>query len=137
MAGKQRYTTAQVIHAIRGSLGIKTAIAASLKCTRQTVDNYIKRYATVAQAYEEERERLVDLAEAKFAEAIKEGNWAAIRFALSTLGKDRGFSEKVDIASTVDITSGGKRIGPDFSAMTDDELREALAGRSKERASGS
>ena len=137
MAGKQKYTAAQVIAAIKGTLGIKTAVAANLKCTRQTIDNYISRYVTVAEAYQEERERLVDLAEGKFAKAIQDGNWAAIRFALVTLGKDRGFTEKVDIDATVDITSAGKRIGPDFSLMTDDELRQVLSGGSKQGASGS
>ena len=130
MAGKQRYTAAQVISAIKGSFGIKTAVAAALECNRQTVDNYIERYPTIKQAYEDEREALVDLAEGKFTQAIAQGEWPAIRFALATLGRKRGFTEKVEVEGQVDITSGGKPIGPDFSAMTDDELREALSRRS-------
>ena len=101
----QRYTAEQVIKAIVGSFGIKTAAANALGCTRQTIDNYIKRYPTVAQAYHEERERLVDMAESKFAEAINAGEWAAISFALRTLGKDRGFVE----SRALDVTSGGEQ----------------------------
>ena len=124
---KQRYTTTQLIEAIRGTYGIKTAVAQALGCTRQTVDNYIGRYPTVESAYEEEREKLLDLAESKFAEQIAAGEWPAIRFALATLGKQRGYSEKLDVEGQLDLTSGGKPLKPDFSEMSDDELRAALS----------
>ena len=95
--GNERYTTKEVIKAIQKTFGIKTAIAEALGCTRQTVDNYIKRHPTVAIAYWAERERLVDMAEAKFAESIKGGEWAAISFCLRTLGKERGFVERQEL----------------------------------------
>ena len=102
--GNERYTTKEVIKAIQKTFGIKTAIAEALGCTRQTVDNYIKRHPTVADAYWAERERLVDMAEAKFAESIKGGEWAAISFCLRTLGKERGFVERRQIEEMGDKT---------------------------------
>ena len=104
--GQPKYSAEQVISAIQGTFGIKTAAANALGCTRQTIDNYIKRHPTVAKAYYEERERLVDMAESKFAEEISKGEWAAISFALRTLGKDRGFVE----SHALDVTSGGEKV---------------------------
>ena len=106
MANRDRYTATQFISAIESSFGIKTAIASTLECDRHTVDSYIERYPTIRRAYEAERNRLVDMAEGKFAEAISKGEWAAISFALRTLGKDRGFVE----SRALDVTSGGEKI---------------------------
>ena len=93
----EKYTTQEVIKAIRGTFGIKTAAAKALQCSRNTIDNYIERHPTVASAYQEERARLVDMAESKFAEEISKGEWPAIRFALATLGRDRGFVESKEL----------------------------------------
>lgn len=61
--GSERYTAEQVITAIKGSGGIKTTIAQRLGCHRHTVTNYIERYVTVQQAYQEEAEMSDDVAE--------------------------------------------------------------------------
>lgn len=95
---RQRYTAAQVIEAIEQSRGIKSAIAQRLGCHRHTVDNYIARYPTVARAYWEERERIVDTAEVKLLEKLKDGVDWAIKYVLSTLGKDRGYVERQEVA---------------------------------------
>ena len=119
--GQERYTVAQVISAIQGTFGIKTAAAKELHCTRQTIDNYIKRHPTVAQAYQEERERLVDLAESKFAQEISKGEWQAISFALRTLGKDRGYVERRQVEAS------GREGGPiSISLETASFVRQAL-----------
>lgn len=97
MGNKDRYTATEVIAAIKDSGGIKAAIAKRLGCHRHTVDNYIERYATVKRAYEAEREGIVDLAEGQFVKKISDGFWPAIRLALLTLGKDRGYVEKQQI----------------------------------------
>lgn len=129
MAKNQKYTARQLINAIQGSGGIKMLIAERLGCHRHTVDNYLRRYVTVRRAYEEERETIIDLAEEKFVAQIKAGHWPAIRLCLMTLGRGRGYSEKTDVEAKVDVTSGGRPIGGDYAAMSDDELRQLLASR--------
>ncbi len=94
---KQRYTAEQVIEALRGTMGIKSAAARRLGCHWTTVDRYIKRYPTIARAYEEERQSIVDLAEVKLVERLKDGDGAMIRFVLATLGKDRGYVERREL----------------------------------------
>lgn len=63
MGRKERFTAQQVIDAIRDTGGIKVEAARRLGCDWRTVDRYIKNYATVRQAYEQECETVLDLSE--------------------------------------------------------------------------
>ena len=95
--GIERYSTAQVIEALQTARGIKTDAAKILRCTRHTVENYIKRYPTVARAYQEQRATLVDLAEGKLIGKVDADEWPAIKFVLVTLGKARGYVERQEV----------------------------------------
>ena len=66
-----KFTAQQVIDAIKGTGGVKTVIAQRLGCHRHTVDNYIARYVTVRQAYEDEMETVGDFAESVLIQNIK------------------------------------------------------------------
>ena len=94
---EERYSCKQVIKAIEGSGGVKKIIAERLGCSRWTVDNYLKRHPTVVRAFEQERERIIDVAESKLSEKVKQGHWSAIRYLLSTRGKTRGYVERQEI----------------------------------------
>ena len=96
-----RYTADQMITAIRAARGIKAAAARALGCSRSTIDNYIRRYDTVAEAYEEARNTLLDDAESAMAALIDAHEWPAVRFILATLGKDRGYTERTETAVQV------------------------------------
>jgi hypothetical protein len=52
-----------VINAIRGSAGIKTTIAKRLNVSRPTVDDYLKRWVTVNEAYQTEKAGIDDAAQ--------------------------------------------------------------------------
>lgn len=68
---KNKFTIEQVLEAIKGSSGIKATIAQRLGCNRNTVDNYLTRYATVREAYQDEAEVTDDLAESVIINNIK------------------------------------------------------------------
>lgn len=104
MAQSERYTVAQLIEAARGSRGIKARVARRLGCHWETVDNYAKRYPSFAAALEIERQQLVDEAEIGLAERVQAGDWQAITYTLSTLGRDRGYGQRIDQAVSGDIT---------------------------------
>jgi len=53
MSNRDRYTQQRVIDAIQAARGIKATAAANLKCSRQTITNYIDRYPAVKAAYDE------------------------------------------------------------------------------------
>ena len=88
------YTAAQFIKAIPGSGGIITVIADRVGCDWATAKRYITNYSTVEQAYNNERNRIVDLAETKIISAINEGDIQTVKWYLSTIGKERGYTER-------------------------------------------
>lgn len=97
MTNKQKFTAQQMVETIYESKGILAIAARKLACTRQTVHNYVNRYATVKAALEDARETNVDYVEGKLMQAIDSGNIAAIMFFLKTQGKNRGYIERQEI----------------------------------------
>jgi len=91
---QQDYTAAQVIEAITQARGLVTAAARLLGCDPSTVDRYVNRYPTVAAAKRQAREGILDMAEAGLIQSIRDREPWAIKYYLSTQGKDRGYTEK-------------------------------------------
>lgn len=97
--GKPRkYKAAEVIDALIAAKGIVTKAAERLGCTDITVHNYIKRFDSVREARDRAREQTIDLAESKLFLAIENGDQRAIEFYLRTVGKSRGYTERVEHA---------------------------------------
>jgi len=94
--GKTKHNASDVIEAVDGSGGIKTTIAQKLAVHRHTVDNYLERWATVRQAYEDEVERVGDMAEMTLLKAIKDGDTGAAKWYLSRVRRGK-FSERQEI----------------------------------------
>ena len=95
--GKPLYTSKQFVDAIPGTGGIVTAIARRVGCDWHTARKYIDEHPTVAQAYQDECESVLDMAEAKTIELIKSGDQQMIRYYLSTKGKKRGYVERQEV----------------------------------------
>lgn len=100
MAKPNRYTVAQVREALCEAGGLRTIAAAKLGCCLKTVDNYIARYPEVAEEARHQRERTLDLAEAKLFKAIHNGEAWAICFFLKCQGKGRHYSERHEIVGS-------------------------------------
>lgn len=94
MACKPKFSTEQVIAALVATRGLISLAAQSLRCDQVTVRNYIKRYPTVAQAFKDEREALLDIGELKLIDRVHAGEGWAVCFLLKTLGKERGYIER-------------------------------------------
>ena len=112
MPGRPRFTPQQVITAILSARGIKAVAAQRLGCSRPTLDNYIDRYPTVRAAYEEARDILLDTAESAMLTMIDNNEWPAVRFALITLGKGRGYTERQE-----DPHGQPQTVFPDYEAQ--------------------
>lgn len=97
MAGKNQYTAAQFIAAIPGTGGIISAIAENVGCTWDTAKKYIFEYSTIKQAYDNECERVTDLAESVLIKSIKSGDSADAKWWLTRKGKGRGFVERQEL----------------------------------------
>jgi hypothetical protein len=94
---KDRYTAQEVIEALQETRGLRALAAKRLGCHVGTVDNYVRRYKSVAAVIEQEREAMLDLAEAKLLSAINSGEAWAVCFFLKTQGKKRQYTERVQV----------------------------------------
>ena len=124
MAKNDKYTTEQVVAALRKTRGMVYLAADDLRCTPKTVYNYIHRYASIAAVLEHEDGRVDDPAELGLASAILRGEPWAITFRLKTKGKNRGYVERQEVtgaegdALVVRIVRG--------DAKTDNALPDAV-----------
>ena len=109
MSCPPRFTQQQVIDALIRNGGLKGATARALHCNRLTVARYIKRYPAVKEAQEDAIGDTIDTAQAKLVEMVEQGDWRAVRYMLSTLGKDRGFTERQEIVAADDPTEALRR----------------------------
>lgn len=106
---KQRFKVADVAEALRQSFGIQTAAARVLAtkyghCSEGTVRNYVQRYPKLQEIRDEMKEQILDVAEFELFKAVRGGEPKSVHFILRTLGKDRGYAERVE--------STGKDGGP-------------------------
>lgn len=110
MARRQKYSAEQVIEAIKQSKGIVTTAAKALGCSRATVNNYVKKFVTVADALEETRETTLDFVESQLMKQIQNDNLTAIIFFLKTQGKNRGYNERTeftgDLSGKIEVVWG-------------------------------
>jgi hypothetical protein len=123
----QRYSPAQVIAALEASAGVVLGAAQKLRCTSQTIYNYIDRYPEVASAKDQAREDLIDLAESQIIKAVAAGNLTACIFVVKTQGKARGWSERTELATPDDKPL---QVSFDWSKLPIDALkamRDAVA----------
>jgi hypothetical protein len=103
--GQTKHKAETVIEAIRAAHGVKAAAARALNVTRQTLDNYIDRWESVRQAYEEANAVCLDVAEEGLGSFVRgeiEGMTTrerldAIKFYLRTKGRIRGFGDRQEI----------------------------------------
>lgn len=121
-----KYDLDKVLQAIKGSSGIKATIQQRLGCSRNTVDNYLKRYATAQAAYDEEVDKVGDIAESLIINdmvanrSVETAKWYAMRKLAH-----RGYGEK----QTTEISgaNGGPIEIKNVTDLSDDELARIAA----------
>ena len=96
MSKTDRYTPEQVSDALKQTKGLVSLAARRLGCTPRTVRNYAARYEEVRITLHEERDHLLDLAELALFNALARGERWAIIYTLTTLGKERGYTTRVE-----------------------------------------
>jgi hypothetical protein len=92
------YKAQQFIDAIPGSGGIITKIATKLGCNWYTVDKAIKKYPSVAAAYQAEKEKILDLAENRIITDMNDTDSGTsiqtVKWYLAKKGKERGYVDQ-------------------------------------------
>jgi hypothetical protein len=91
----------EYVQAINEASGLITVAARRLGCSRQAIYDAAKKYNSVAEAIQDNREKIIDLAEGKLYAKINEGDITSIIFLLKTLGKKRGYIERQEVDATI------------------------------------
>jgi hypothetical protein len=123
MPGKQRYSKQQVMDALREAKGMASLAARKLGCDVDTVLIYCKRYSDVEAVKQEARIEILDEAEIRLWQAIRRDESWAIAFALKTIGRSRGYAERVDL--TVSIQAAAEKVAAEFGLSAQEVLHEA------------
>jgi hypothetical protein len=93
----KQYKAQDFIDAIPSSGGIISTIARKLSCSWDTVNRAIKDYPTVKSAYDNECEKVLDMAESVLLKNIENGDSADAKWYLSRKGKRRGYVERSEV----------------------------------------
>lgn len=88
-----KHSLATVLDAVEKGI-TRVGAAKVLGVSTDTVVNYCKRWKAVDDAFRLKRRELVDLSEMGLRGAVLRGEPWAITFALRTLGKDEGWTER-------------------------------------------
>jgi hypothetical protein len=123
MAKTNRYTQHQVIAALQACRGMVYLAARHLQCDPGTIMNYCKKYPAVEQAKHDSRGELLDLAEVKLWQAIQRDESWAIAFCLKTIGRSRGYGERLDL--NVSIQAAAAKVAAEFGLSVQEVLQEA------------
>ena len=123
MPGKQRFSARQVIDALRETKGMVSYAARRLQCDIDTIQNYCNRYPSVDAARYEARTELLDLAELKLWAAIQQGEGWAVQFALRSIGRSRGYGERLDLS--ISIQAAAAKVAAEFGLSVQEVLNEA------------
>jgi len=100
----------EVLDAIKDSAGIISTIAKRLQCSWNSAKTYTSKWESTSQAYSDENERVLDMAESALLENIKKKEMDAIKFYLTKKGRVRGYGDQLSITGNVSITGGLKKL---------------------------
>ncbi len=92
---KKQYTVQQIIDALTKSKGMVYLAAKALDCDPSTIHRRANTNKQIRAAIEASRGEVLDVAEVALMAAIQRQEAWAIAFALKTIGKGRGYVERV------------------------------------------
>jgi len=97
MGAKPRLSKAKVRAALIKSKGGVYLAASNLGVVHGTVYNYLERFPELKELKESFDGELVDKGVFQLHDAVESGDPWAVKYALSTKGKDRGYTERQEI----------------------------------------
>ena len=119
----RKVPTAELVDALAAHHGLIGPAAESLGGAPLTIRRRAAASPAIAAALAEARERTIDLAEQRLYDAIDRGELQAVMFVLKTLGKGRGYSEKLELVT--DARQHAERIAAAEGLDANELIREA------------
>lgn len=122
--------------ALENSGGNVTLISKKLDVSRNAIYEFINNNPETKELLEQEREKIVDMAEGILSQKVAEGDMAAVRLVLttSTRGRKRGYGDVLELSGTIETTFKDK-LDQDYellktlSKSTREELLKKLHGK--------
>ena len=106
-ATKREYRKDQLIECCKRSNGIMSCVATLMGVSWHTAERYIKSCPEAEEAFQGARNAVVDAAESDLLAILTDKkhprHFDAVMFTLKTLGKNRGFTEKVETEVSGDL----------------------------------
>lgn len=96
MGTRPRLSKKRIEAALRKHRGGAYLAASELSVSHTTIYNYLNKFPDLKELQESFAESMVDKAEYKLHEAVVDGDPWAIKYALSTKGKARGYTERTE-----------------------------------------
>lgn len=126
-----KLTKNKILTAIKDSAGILTTVAERLGVARVSLYEWMERNKDqdVVDAFHHEKEKIMDLAESKIVQSIKERDGKTIRWYAMTRGKDRGYTTKKEIEVTGDFKGNISNVNLPLSKEEREKLLEFLNDR--------
>ena len=127
-----KYTAEQMIAALKETKGMVYLAADRIGCHADTIHAYARRYKSVQECIDHEREKILDIGELKLVQKVMDGDDGMIKFLLSTRGKSRGYTTGTEISGPnggplqVAIVKGYAQVSPDDWNETEDSADSDL-----------
>jgi len=93
-----KYSTAQIVEALRASHGLVTKAAEKLGCAASTIYERKRGEQAIQAVIDESREEIVDHAELALRSAVLDRQPWAVALVLRTIGRKRGYVERQEIS---------------------------------------
>lgn len=116
--GVSKYTVEEVAAAASMSKGIKQEMARILRVSYATITSYINKWPDLQNVMDMAGEQVLDRAELKLQQHIDLNSLPALMFYLSTRGKNRGYTKRVEKAT----------LTMDMSQLSDVQLKRIADG---------
>jgi len=91
-----RYKTPQILEALKATGGLVYMAARKLGCDPSTINKRAKTSPEIQAAIDNARGDMLDMAEHELKKAVRGGDMTAIIFTLKTIGKGRGYVERIE-----------------------------------------
>lgn len=96
---KTKATKRQLIKSIEQNGGIMSCIADDFGLTIRRIQQRVAADADLQEAMKQARDQLIDEAEVKLRSAVKRGSPWAVKLVLMTLGRHRGYTQRLEVDS--------------------------------------
>jgi len=95
---KPKFTTDQIIEALRQTHGLISKAAEKLGCSPRTIYDRKRGSEAIQQAIDECRDEIIDHAELALRSAVLDRQPWAVALVLRTIGRKRGYVERQEIS---------------------------------------